>query len=57
MSIIKSTGRSPSKLMRIFATSDLHTDFLANWTWLESLSAYDYPDDALIICGGYCAYD
>ena len=37
--------------MRIFATSDLHTDFLARWNWLESLSAYDYRDDALIIAG------
>jgi len=37
--------------MRIFATSDLHTDFLAHWNWLESLSAYDYRDDALIIAG------
>ncbi len=37
--------------MRIFATSDLHTDFLAHGNWLESLSAYDYRDDALIIAG------
>lgn len=37
--------------MRIFATSDLHTDFSANEAWLASLSIDDYSEDALIVAG------
>src|SRR3982750_3697260 len=37
--------------MRLFATSDLHTDYRENFRWLEELSDADYRDDALIVAG------
>jgi hypothetical protein len=37
--------------MRIFAISDLHTDFRDNWLWLKQLSNVDYREDALIVAG------
>lgn len=37
--------------MRIFATSDLHTDFKENWTLLEQLSQTAYQKDLLIVAG------
>jgi hypothetical protein len=37
--------------MRLFATSDLHTDYKENLQWLRSLSDTEYRDDALIVAG------
>ena len=37
--------------MRIFATSDLHSDFKENWAVLEQLSSTDYQRDVLIVAG------
>jgi len=37
--------------MRVFATSDLHTDYKENFSWLKELSATAYRDDALIVAG------
>ena len=37
--------------MRLFATSDLHTDYRENFRWLEQLSSTDYRNDALIVAG------
>lgn len=37
--------------MRIFATSDLHTDFRENWLWLKQLSNVAYQEDALVVAG------
>jgi hypothetical protein len=37
--------------MRLFATSDLHTDYAENFRWLKELSDTDYRDDALIVAG------
>ena len=37
--------------MRVFATSDLHTDYRENVRWLEQLSRSDYRNDALIVAG------
>ncbi|MCX7921660.1 MAG: metallophosphoesterase [Clostridia bacterium] len=37
--------------MRIFAISDIHTDFEANWRWLDGLSKEDYKNDILILAG------
>jgi hypothetical protein len=37
--------------MRIFATSDLHTDFKDNWTELENLPNKLYQKDTLIVAG------
>jgi hypothetical protein len=37
--------------MRLFATSDLHTDYKENFRWLTELSDSDYRDDALIVAG------
>ena len=37
--------------MRLFATSDLHTDYRENFRWLEEISNTDYRDDALIVAG------
>jgi len=37
--------------MRLFATSDLHTDYKENFRWLQELSDTDYTDDALIVAG------
>jgi|ERR1051325_6836009 hypothetical protein len=37
--------------MRLFATSDLHTDYKENFRWLEQISDSDYRDDALIVAG------
>jgi predicted phosphodiesterase len=37
--------------MRLFATSDLHTDYKENMLWLRQLSDTAYSDDALIVAG------
>ena len=37
--------------MRLFATSDLHTDYKENFRWLEELSDTEYRDDTLIVAG------
>ncbi|HEV8430504.1 MAG TPA: metallophosphoesterase [Pyrinomonadaceae bacterium] len=37
--------------MRLFATSDLHTDYKENFRWLQELSDTEYRDDVLIIAG------
>src|SRR5689334_24805559 len=37
--------------MRLFATSDLHTDYKENFRWLAQISDSDYRDDALIVAG------
>lgn len=37
--------------MRLFATSDLHTDYKENFRWLQELSGTEYRDDALIVAG------
>jgi Icc-related predicted phosphoesterase len=37
--------------MRLFATSDLHTDYKENLNWLKELSNNAYRDDALIVAG------
>ena len=37
--------------MRLFATSDLHTDYKENFRWLQELSDSEYRDDALIVAG------
>lgn len=37
--------------MRLFATSDLHTDYAENFHWLEELSDTEYRNDALIVAG------
>ena len=37
--------------MRVFATSDLHTDYKDNFSWLTELSDVAYRDDALIVAG------
>ena len=37
--------------MRLFATSDLHTDYEENFHWLKELSGTAYRDDALIVAG------
>ena len=36
---------------RIFALSDIHTDFPENAEWLSQLSQQDYRDDVLILAG------
>jgi 3',5'-cyclic AMP phosphodiesterase CpdA len=37
--------------MRLFATSDLHTDYKENFRWLQEISDSDYRNDALIVAG------
>jgi 3',5'-cyclic AMP phosphodiesterase CpdA len=37
--------------MRLFATSDLHSDYKENFNWLTELSDTAYRDDALIVAG------
>jgi predicted phosphodiesterase len=37
--------------MRLFATSDLHTDYKENFRWLQELSDTEYRDDTLIVAG------
>jgi Icc-related predicted phosphoesterase len=37
--------------MRLYATSDLHTDFRENWLLLKQLSEVAYRNDALIVAG------
>ena len=37
--------------MRVFATSDLHTDYRENLRWLQELSGVAYRSDALIVAG------
>jgi predicted phosphodiesterase len=37
--------------MRIFAISDLHTDFVENWRLVEQISESSYKEDILIVAG------
>ena len=37
--------------MRIFAVSDIHTDFKKNWSVMEQLSETEYRKDVLILAG------
>ncbi|KAK9827915.1 hypothetical protein WJX74_008908 [Apatococcus lobatus] len=37
--------------MRVWAVSDLHTDYPDNLKWCEDLSIKDYQEDALIVAG------
>ena len=37
--------------MRLFATSDLHTDYKENFRWLQEISDSEYRNDALIVAG------
>lgn len=37
--------------MRVFALSDIHTDFPDNMRWIRDLSSSDYTEDALILAG------
>src|ERR1051326_59586 len=37
--------------MRLFATSDLHTDYKENFRWLGEISDSEYREDALIVAG------
>jgi Icc-related predicted phosphoesterase len=37
--------------MRIFAISDLHSDFAENWALLRDISGREYTDDVLIVAG------
>src|SRR6185369_1197228 len=37
--------------MRLFATSDLHTDYKENFRWLQEISDSEYLNDALIVAG------
>ena len=37
--------------MRLFATSDLHTDYKENFRWLQEISDSEYRHDALIVAG------
>ena len=37
--------------MRVFAASDVHTDFKENWSVIAELSASEYKNDALIVAG------
>src|SRR5215510_8875651 len=37
--------------MRLFATSDLHTDYRENFRWLQEISSSEYRHDALIVAG------
>jgi Icc-related predicted phosphoesterase len=41
--------------MRVYAISDLHTDFRENWLVLEGLSDVDYRQDTLIVAGDIAA--
>ena len=37
--------------MRVFAASDVHTDFKKNWSVVAELSDSEYRNDALIVAG------
>jgi len=37
--------------MRIFAISDIHTDFIKNLDWIQSLAPQEYHNDILIVAG------
>src|SRR5215207_10060046 len=37
--------------MRVFAISDLHTDFAANWNLVQEISSRDYKQDVLVLAG------
>ena len=37
--------------MRVFALSDIHTDFPDNTRWIRALSSSDYTEDVLILAG------
>ena len=37
--------------MRVFAVSDLHIDYKANFEWLLSISEFEYQHDILILAG------
>jgi hypothetical protein len=37
--------------MRIFAVSDIHTDYKDNLSWVQNLSSEEYSNDAILIAG------
>lgn len=37
--------------MRIFAVSDVHTDYTQNLEWIKSLSNSNYINDVIIVAG------
>ncbi|MGB5977897.1 MAG: metallophosphoesterase family protein, partial [Cyclobacteriaceae bacterium] len=37
--------------MRLFALSDIHSDFAENYKWIENLSQTDYTNDILVLAG------
>lgn len=37
--------------MRVFAISDLHTDFQENWEYLKKITIPEYSNDLLIVAG------
>ena len=41
----------PHRPLRLFALSDVHTDFPDNQAWLEALSQNDFRGDALVLAG------
>jgi Icc-related predicted phosphoesterase len=38
-------------IVRVFALSDVHCDYQANFEWVRNLSAQDFRDDILILAG------
>ena len=40
--------------MRVYAISDIHTDYESNFRWLQALSSEDYTEDVLILAGDVC---
>ena len=38
-------------MSRVFALSDIHTDYEENANWVRALSVSDYQDDILILAG------
>ena len=38
-------------LMRVFALSDIHVDYLENMNWIKALSADRFSDDVLVLSG------
>jgi predicted phosphodiesterase len=42
------------QVMRVFALSDIHVDYVANKEWIVNISASDYRDDILILAGDVC---
>lgn len=49
--VLSQRREAATRVVRLWAVSDIHTDIHENWEWAQGLSDTDYAEDALIVAG------